>query len=232
MPEDRSIFDRPSPDPDEVLTYGTDPDQCIDFYEADPTQPLVALIHGGYWSVRHDRIHLRPLADALKMHGFNVALVEYRREPGRPWVYIQDVLSAVRLVQEAAPVITVGHSAGGHLALLAAADVSTPVLALAPLADLSFALDRDLDDGAARQFIGAADPADFDPMLSRTLQAARLLHGTDDTLVPIDISRGYVASHDNATLREIDGIGHFEVIDPYHDVFDVVVEEIRDLSTT
>jgi pimeloyl-ACP methyl ester carboxylesterase len=46
----------------------------------------------------------------------------------------------------------------------------------------------------------------------------RLLHGTNDDVVPIEISRRYqaaaAAAGDDARLIELPGAGHFELIDP------------------
>ena len=46
----------------------------------------------------------------------------------------------------------------------------------------------------------------------------RVIHGDRDDVVPIEISRGYVAaarkSGDDCTLTEPEGAGHFELIDP------------------
>jgi hypothetical protein len=48
--------------------------------------------------------------------------------------------------------------------------------------------------------------------------AQRILHGVNDDVVPISISRAYVAAArkagDDATIQEIGAAGHFELIDP------------------
>ena len=231
MPEDRSIFDRESPEPDQVLEYGDQPDQCIDFYEGDPAAPIVALIHGGYWSTKHDRIHLRPLARALADDGYNVGLIEYRRVPGSPEVYTFDVAAALSMLSAAAPVIVVGHSAGGHLGLLVAAVLEVPVLALAPVADMNEALNANFDEGAAATFLGdVANAAEFDPMIQRTLQPTTLIHGSADSLVPVEVSREYVSRHENATLVELPEIAHFELIDPFHPTYEVVRGELDKIA--
>jgi pimeloyl-ACP methyl ester carboxylesterase len=45
-----------------------------------------------------------------------------------------------------------------------------------------------------------------------------VIHGGRDEVVPVAISRGYVAaarkSGDDCTLTELAGAGHFELIDP------------------
>ena len=232
MPEDRSVFNLPTPEPDQVLTYGDEPDQVIDFYEGDPQAPIVVLVHGGYWSVTHDRIHVRPLANALADAGYNVGLIEYRRVPGSPSVYLEDVIAASALLSSAAPIVLVGHSAGGHLALLAAREIDAPVLALAPIADLADAIAQNADDGAVPVFLGSTDPAAFDPMQFDTLAPCVLMHGSEDTLVPVEQSRTYAATHAHARLIEVPGIAHFELIDPFHDTYLVLRDALAALSTT
>ena len=60
----------------------------------------------------------------------------------------------------------------------------------------------------------AASPIEMVPLRVRQ----RLIHGERDDVVPIAISRGYVAaarrSGDDCTLAEPAGAGHFELIDP------------------
>jgi len=99
------------------------------------------------------------------------------------------------------------------------------VLPLAPVADLRRAYALQLGGGAVAQLLGgspnekperynAASPQDLLPLKTRQ----RLLHGVDDNLVPITLSRDYVSAArekgDDATLRELTGMGHFELIDP------------------
>jgi len=54
----------------------------------------------------------------------------------------------------------------------------------------------------------------------------RIIHGEHDDVVPISISRGYVAAAkaqgDDATLTEPPGAGHFELIDPRSAAWPVV----------
>jgi pimeloyl-ACP methyl ester carboxylesterase len=53
-----------------------------------------------------------------------------------------------------------------------------------------------------------------------------LIHGRDDRIVPLEISERYceaaTARGDRATLTPLDGIGHFELIDPTSAAWSVV----------
>ena len=100
--------------------------------------PLVLFLHGGFWRAAYDRAHTGPLAEALADSGFVVCTPEYRKvgQAGGGWPgTFEDVAAAVevlpRLVAGATDgltdgsrVILAGHSAGGHLALWAAAQQS------------------------------------------------------------------------------------------------------------
>jgi acetyl esterase/lipase len=98
--------------------------------------PLVLFLHGGFWRAAYDRAHTGPLATALAGAGFAVCAPEFRRtgQRGGGWPGTFDDVAAATdqlpaIVREVAgagvissePPILAGHSAGGHLALWAAA---------------------------------------------------------------------------------------------------------------
>ncbi|QHC20264.1 alpha/beta hydrolase family protein [Streptomyces sp. GS7] len=121
-------------------------------------------------------------------------------------------------------VVLVGHSAGGHLALLAAARPGPPVarvVAVAPVADLARAHELGLSDGAVAELLGpgpgfAERLAAADPMAHPPAGVpVTLLHGTADLDVPPDLSRRYAAAHPTATeLRELPDVGHYAPVTP------------------
>ncbi|MFJ9612912.1 alpha/beta hydrolase family protein [Streptomyces noursei] len=225
--------------PDRTVAYGPHPDQVVDLYGRWPgTGPLVVLLHGGFWRAAYDRRHLSPCAAELARRGLPVALAEYRRVGaggGAPQTF-QDVTAAVATAAEAgaAPgdppreLVLVGHSAGGHLALLAAARPGpvTRVVAVAPVADLARAHELGLSGGAVAELLGAGPGfagrlADADPVRHPPAGVpVTLLHGTADPDVPPDLSRRYAAAHPAATaLRELPGTGHYAPVTPGTDAF-------------
>ncbi|MGY1802381.1 alpha/beta hydrolase family protein [Blastococcus sp. SYSU D00922] len=239
------MLSRPASAPDAVVRYGPDRDQVADLrYPAEPTsdRPVLVLLHGGFWRPSFDRLHLRPMTEALAAAGWPTVAPEYRRVPGRPDLTVDDVGAAVRAVAglpelAGRPVLLAGHSAGGHLALHAAATLDAPyapagVLALAPVADLRLAQELRLDGDAVTAFLGedAAGRPDLDPAaLPSPAGAVRIVHGRDDGIVPVEVSESYLRRHPAAALTRVDG-GHFGVIDPWSPAWPAVLRALEDLA--
>jgi len=111
------------------LAYGAGPRQRLDFFHArTPGRPTLAYIHGGYWQT-NDKEPNAFIAEGPLAHGINVALLEYTLAPQAGMSAIVDEIAAAvawllaRLDTElgaGGPLIVSGHSAGGHLAAMAA----------------------------------------------------------------------------------------------------------------
>lgn len=236
--EDRSVFELPYAEPDESISLGKSVDQVIDFYlPKERNENLIVLIHGGYWRPEYDRKHLAPLAKALSNFGWSVALIEYRRIIGNPDAMISDVISAIEeLSKRYSKLILIGHSAGGHLALIAAHRVNpSALIALAPLTNLIAAEELDLDEGAVSDFLGA--PASLRPDLDPTRLPALsiptvVIHGALDIRVPINFSREYSAQNAGKNMHylEFGNLGHFELIDPRSEIFAEISRVLDSLS--
>jgi acetyl esterase/lipase len=150
------------------------------------------------------------------------------------------------------PVVFAGHSAGGHLALWAAArhrlpagspwHASTPgcagVVALAAVSDLVSGYQRRLGDGAVAELLGggparqAVRYAQTDPaVLIPTGVPVDLVHGREDEIVPCELSAEYAARAravgDEVTYRVLPGAGHFDVIDPLSAAWPQVLNAFR-----
>jgi len=236
--EDRSVFDLPYSEPTNTFSYGKSVDQIIDFYlPVESDKPTLVLIHGGYWRPEYDRKHLAPLAKKFADLGWPVALIEYRRIIGNPDAMMSDVVSAIEeVVGRDNKLILIGHSAGGHLALLAANILSVlGVIALAPVTDLVKTEELDLDEGAASDFLGAPASlrADLDPMRQPILKVpTTLIHGDLDIRVPVAFARDYVAKAASSHIKliELENIGHFEVIDPRHKTMELILEQLTQMG--
>ena len=253
-PEDRSILSRASHSAPVTVAYGEHPEQVAEIWASTPEAPLVVVIHGGFWKQEYDRAHCRGLALALSAIGTTTVLLEYRRVGGGggwPTTFDDVRVGLRRIVQHhprASRRVVVGHSAGGHLALWAAATEPLPVvdavIGLAPVADLTEmagVFERsDAGDNPVVDLMGGTpedrpDRYDLaDPVrLPRPDTSVRLLHGARDTVVPLELSTRYAAAHAGVTFSEL-ACGHFELIDPRSDMFahvhDAVVAELPDAA--
>ena len=208
--------------------------------------PVVVLIHGGFWRNRFTFELMTPLLEDLVERGYAVWNIEYRSVGdaggGHPGT-LTDVAAAVdHLAALDAPldlerVAVVGHSAGGHLAawvgsrsLLRPGDpgaspVVDPVLVVpqAGVVDLYSGHAAVLGAGAVDDFMGGP-PEDL-PDAYRVAQPvlderARLVHGDLDTIVPPSQS---VDARSASVIRVVEGADHFDVIDPAHESWAVVV---------
>ncbi len=222
-----------------TVRYGDHRDQWVQRWDPSTTPVGSAvLLHGGYWRDRYALDLMEPMAEHLAGAGWRAWNVEYRRVGGPgvgspPWTAMAaDVLASLTLVEEApgsGRVVVIGHSAGGHLALWAAAASSVPdaVVALAPVADLDEADRRGLSDGAVRDLLGGdriAVPeryAEASPIRRLPLGVPQLLvHGLADDAVPPDFATSYVkaarAAGDAVELHAPAHVDHFHIIDPAH----------------
>ncbi len=231
MVEDRSVFELLGKAGDQILAYGSDPDQIVESYKSSqPSLGDLVLIHGGYWLPEYDRLHQRPFAAALAEQGWRVHLVEYRRIPGTPNATVGDVRSALDTVKNA---IVMGHSAGGHLALITADHPSVKaVIALAPVSDLLTGDLQNLDDGAIRKFLGspAVERMDLNPISKKVTKPTTILHGSEDLRVPVSQSREFSAQHPTVDYIEFEAMGHFELIDPRSLAWPVILRELKTFS--
>ena len=229
MSEDRSVFELMASPSLEVISYGEDDDQIIEVFKSQSsTSRKVLLIHGGYWRPEYDRSHLRPYAARFAELGFEIYLMEYRREQGKPQQYLADVEAAIELVGNCS---VVGHSAGGHLALLVHKNKRVEqVIALAPVSDLVVGEILGLDNGAITEFLGgeASEFEELDPARQSThANNVLIIHGDTDERVPVELSRSFREQFPDTRYVELSGVGHFEMIDPRRE--EILAEVIRAL---
>ena len=125
------------------LRYGPSPPETLDYFPAARGARLFVFVHGGYWRALDKAIFsflAKPFLDA----GIAVALTNYGLAPSVPLAEIvaQSDRSIAWLARNAgelghdpARIVVCGHSAGGHLAAMAAlADWPALGLARPPIA--------------------------------------------------------------------------------------------------
>ncbi|MEW2522980.1 alpha/beta hydrolase [Actinacidiphila alni] len=151
--------------------------------------------------------------------------------------------------------VLTGHSAGGHLALWAAArhvlspespwHRATPspvrgVVALAPIADFTSAIRLGVCSGAVVDLLGGADELtarlpDADPAaLLPTGIATTIVHGTTDNVVSPQVSEAFARASavagEEVVAAWLPGTGHFPLIDPSTAACAAVADEIAQLA--
>jgi len=248
-----AVLTRPAPPPDRTARYGEHPDQVVDLrLPGGPTdRPLVIFLHGGFWRAAYDRTHAGPLAADLAARGWPVVTVEYRRvgQAGGGWPgTLDDVAAALtavpKLVTEVdtgAPIL-VGHSAGGQLALWAARTIAVRgVVALAGVCDLGTGYSMSLGNGAVAALLGGG-PADVPERYAEADPLARLplgvpaimVHGIEDGVVPVELSRRYAeaarAAGDRVELVALPDVEHYGVIDPESAAWPAVLRALDELA--
>ncbi len=236
--------------PHHVAAYGAASSCFGELYRpAGPgPHPVAIVLHGGCWKTRYDLAPVSGLAAALARAGVAAWSLEYRRlEDGGGWPEtFRDVgAGADHLRALAGPfaldlerVVTLGHSAGGTLALWLAARPTLPrasalatrdplpvraAISLAGLADLAEGERRGLCGDACVRLMGGS-PAERPERYrdgSPAERPPRVPHvhvvGDGDEVVPPDYVAAAVRAMEGGrggTLRVVAGAGHFEPVVP------------------
>ncbi len=260
-PED--YIDFPVVAPDFAYKYGDHSDQFGELFlpETGDKFPVIILIHGGCYREKYSLKPMGRMAGTLADEGFAVWSIEYRRagnDGDYPTMFL-DAAQATDYLRNCPKadlldldnVITVGHSAGGHLALWVAgrhklADSSALYLenplaikgavALAPIADLIYGFEQGQCDGALTVVMGGEPEdaqqnyADGSPreLLPLGVPQTHII-GTEDTEM-MENTKPYIEAAtqagDTATLITVPDVGHFEIVDTMSDVWHIVRDAI------
>jgi len=206
--------------------------------------PVAVLFHGGFWYHAWERDLMDGLAADLAARGIAAWNVEYRRvgagggwpatgeDAGRATDHLAALAPVYRL--DLSRVVVLGHSAGAQLALWVAARGRRgsvhPALAvgLATIGDLEGAMADGVGGGSVARLlegagVGAGDRevalCDASPLARLPIGVPQLLaHAVDDEVVPVSQTTHYAetarAAGDDVTVLQLEGGGHFELIDP------------------
>ena len=263
----RQLLDQPRVAADHRIVYGSDPLQFGELWlpRGRGRHPVIVLIHGGCWRADLPGLELMDyMAADLRELGYAVWNLEYRRigHPGGGYPgTFQDVAAGLDHLRAIAPqygldlrrVAVSGHSAGGHLALWAAARDRLPagsplrtaerlrirgVVSLAGIADLDAYRQTGPDacggpstiDGlvglqqpGGRNVFADTSPPALVPLGDRQV----VISGALDPIVPPRFGQNYAttaaASGDRTQSVVLEGAGHFELIDPTSAVWPRVV---------
>ncbi|WP_344313131.1 alpha/beta hydrolase family protein [Fodinicola feengrottensis] len=249
------------------LRYGPDPSQVLDLHLPAGTSrslPVVVVIHGGYWSDAYGKDLGDPLAVDLANRGYAAVNIEYRRlGSGGGWpATLTDVAAAIdsldTVVRPAAHdrldltrVVALGHSAGGQLAVWAAARPGFPssapgsgpkvrlraAISQAGVVDLITGAHQQLGGGAVQALLGGS-PEAVPERYTLASPSERipvgvpisLVHGDIDSIVPIEQSERYAAkaqaAGDKVTFVKVSDADHFAMINPKTPAWQRCVEQL------
>lgn len=210
--------------------YGSDPLQTVYLWETTQTpKAILIFIHGGCWLNAFDYTHGMGMYSALANAGIATFVLEYRRTgdvgggwPGSKSDVVAGINHALQMAKSRFDLATIsvslaGHSAGGHLALLAAQDVEfnfEQVIGLAAITEPArYAQGNNSCQTATPEFFQGLpnqvpqDYIDATPKVADIPSPVILLHGTADTIVPLRQSE-----LPNAKRQLINGAGHFDYL--------------------
>ncbi|WP_375548560.1 alpha/beta hydrolase [Oceanicaulis alexandrii] len=268
----RNLLDRERAPADARIDYGQGEEQYGELWlpegAGDAAVPLVIMIHGGCWQAAIPGTILQDQLNAnLKARGIAVWNLTYPRlgheTGGYPGTFesVAMAVDHVRTLAETYPIdlertVLMGHSAGGHLALWAAARgqlsdsslaVETPfipngVITLAGINDLELYRSEgpgrcgepDTVDALIAGHPGDAPYADTSPDQLLPMHVEQvIISGALDPIVPPQFGVAYAqeaqAAGDPVTEVTLDDAGHFELIDPTAPAWEVILGEVERL---
>ena len=236
-----------------TIHYGEHRSNVADLWQPDGDHgavPVVVLIHGGFWRAQYTKVLMNGLAKSLIRQGWAAWNIEYRRVGllggggGWPGTF-DDVAAAIDHLAtvsgiDISRVVTCGHSAGGQLALWAAARGRLPggtpgtpplvsvraAISLAGVVNLRDADRLGLGGDATSTFLGGHweqhkdryELASPDALLPFGIPQV-LVHGLEDGVVPPSMSEKYQAQGlqlgESVRYLPIEGVGHRDITHPH-----------------
>jgi acetyl esterase/lipase len=236
-------------EPDEYISYGEDPLQFASLWLPSEAKSkknqLIVFIHGGCWLNAYDIKHSYALTTALAQEGYAVWSLEYRRsgDLGGGWPgTFDDILAGIKSINGLPNhaytlnnTVVVGHSAGGHLALLAGSQIPElkAIIGLAAITDIvSYAEGQNSCQQATSQFMSGSTTEksqqykDANPIAHKMHEKTVLLQGDADNIVPPQQALAL-----GVTVVKNAGAGHFDWIHPGSSAYQQLLRQLHDIFT-
>jgi acetyl esterase/lipase len=216
--------------------YGPRPRQRLDVYRpvgGTTKAPVVVFVYGGRWQ-SGSKEQYRLLGDALTREGVVAVIPDYRLSPAVRFPrWVEDAALAVRWVRDSIArfggdpdrIVVVGHSAGGHTAMLLALDhrfldaAGVPSGAVQAFVELAGPVATTWTDPDVQALMGPEDrwPATY-PLtyVERGAPPLLLLHGGQDRTVSPENARRLEAAVRQrggcARVRIYSGLDHVGIV--------------------
>jgi acetyl esterase/lipase len=261
---------RSTPAVAERIAYGSGPSQFGELWlpAGNGPVPVALLVHGGCWQSGYALDLMDPMAEDLYRQGIAVWNIEYRRlgesGGGYPGTFLDvgQAIDALRTLPQRPRLdlrrlVSIGHSAGGHLALWAAARHRLPkdsalttadplrigaVVTLAGINDLARyatagpacggASTIDTLTGARSRPPGTAladtSPAALLPIGARQIVASGAADGIVPALFGHDYAALATAAGDRVEVFDLRG-DHFALIDPGSSAWSAIRAKVLEL---
>nr|BFE58306.1 alpha/beta hydrolase fold domain-containing protein [Dactylosporangium thailandense] len=229
------------------IAYGPGPEQWGELRLPAGTgpAPVAVLLHGGFWRSVWGADLMDAMAIDLADRGFAAWNLEYRRPDRHGWpATTADVAAGLAFADAADPrvdpsrLVLFGHSAGGQLAVRAAADAPSAVsvvVSQAGVLDLAEGERRGIGTGAVAAALRGDEAAlaAADPLLRLPLGVpVVVVQGRGDGLDLVDMSRRYaraaLAAGDRVVRLELPA-DHFDVIDPRTPAWAATMDAVNEI---
>ena len=224
------------------INYGSDPRQWVEISGTPQEGRLLPVfIHGGYWRALSAEEHRFVLPALKSLNGANgangaVANLEYRLLPHVSLKeIIADAVAGLRMLSEQTKsrLIVIGHSAGGHLATMAAQELKQQivgVLAISGLYDLkplqwSFLKD---EIGLTEDKMAGAIP--LEAWQAQTAEHITVAVGEAETPEMHRQAHIFASSH-GAKFLEVPDKHHMTVLDDLADTHGLLISEAKAIIT-
>ncbi len=218
------------------VPFGNDVRQRLDVYAPDrpegaPSLPVVVFFYGGSWASGR-RQDYSFAARAIAARGFVVVVPDYRLAPAHAYPdFVNDGAAATRWTLaniarhggDPARIATMGHSAGGYIALMLALDPrwlgpNSPVKAAVGIAGPYDFLPFEPNGAAAVAFGHVRNAAETQPITyaGPGKPPVLLLQGLEDDTVGPHNARNLAAALQKdgspATIKLYEGVGHIGIV--------------------